>query len=90
MRANELLKFFLRGCADVEDSGIVTIGENADVSHYFPITDECSVESGEYVYIYVDDEESAKMVEEFLEQPFDYLFPTEDRFAFVGLVRNEG
>lgn len=89
MKAKELLKKLCKNFIDIEGCDIITIDEDSPVSGYFPVADECEVESGEYFYTYLEDEQEMKDTEKFLGQVFDYAFPLRDCDEWVGLVKVE-
>lgn len=94
MTAKKLLYALMPNFIDMEGSDIITIDEDSVVSGYFPVADECDVESGEYFYVYLEDEQEMKDTEKFLtkhglDQHFDYSFPLRDSDGWVGLVRIE-
>lgn len=87
MKAKELLKKLCINFIDIEGCGIITIDDSSPVSVYFPVSDECDVESGEYFYTYLEDEQEMKYTEKFLGQVFDYAFPCKECYEWVGLVK---
>ena len=89
MKAKDLLKKVCQNYMDIEGSDMIEISEDAPVSVYFPIADECDVEDGEYFYTYLDDEDEMKDTEKFLGQPFDYAFPLRDCESWVGIIKIE-
>ena len=89
MKAKDLLKKVCQNYMDIECSDVIEISEDAPVSGYFPIADECDVEDGEYFYTYLDDEDEMKSTEKFLGQPFDYAFPLRDSDGWVGIIKVE-
>lgn len=89
MKARDILKKLCQNHIDIEGSGIVEINEDSPVSIWFPIADECEVESGEYFYTYLEDEQEMKDTEKFLGQVFDYAFPCKECYEWVGLVKVE-
>lgn len=89
MKAKELLKKLCKNFIDIEGCDIITIDEDSPVSGYFPVADECEVESGEYFYTYLEDEQEMKDTEKFLGQVFDYAFPCKECYEWVGLVKVE-
>ncbi len=94
MTTKQLLYALMPNFIDMEGCGIITIDEESVVSGYFPVADECDVESGEYFYTYLEDEQEMTDTEKFLtkhglDQHFDYAFPLRDSDGWVGLVKIE-
>lgn len=91
MKAKDLLKAVLYNSLDIEQCGVRYIEDN-DVSICFPVSDSCSVNDGEYFYIYLEDEDELEETERFLsiygmKDHFDYAFPLVETAEWVGLVR---
>ena len=89
MTAKQLLYALMPNFIDMEGCDIITIDEESVVSSYFPVADECEVESGEYFYTYLEDEQEMKDTEKFLGQVLDYAFPCKECYEWVGLVKIE-
>ena len=89
MKAKDLLKKLCENFIDIEGCSVITINEDAPVSQWFGIADECEVEEGEYFYTYLEDEDEMKDTERFLGQPFDYAFPIRDSEEWIGIIKVE-